>query len=176
MMQQMQQASQNPYAAQQLAAMNSAWQQHSQQPPTSAASHGHGHPGQPQKGQVASRPDVGSNRPEIASAGGQSQAALNQKTQPFQPPHSGTTASTTLSRDPQDLNKAVQSSMAAAQAAAQAASAGPPAHGVAPSSSSVTSTTSSSLTTSSSTTSAALRRPNRDSPLRPSQSPRGLLI
>ena len=103
-----------------------------------------------------------------ASSGGQGQ--VHQKTQPFQPPTG--TSSTSLSREP-DLNKAVQNSaaMAAAAAAAQAAASA--------ASSSMTSTTSSSLTTSSSTTSAALRRPpvpNRDSPLRPSQSPRGMYI
>ena len=107
-------------------------------------------------------------KPPTASSGGQTQ--VHQKTQPFQPPTG--TSSTSLSREP-DLNKAVQNSaaMAAAAAAAQAAASA--------ASSSMTSTTSSSLTTSSSTTSAALRRPpvpNRDSPLRPSQSPRGIFI
>ena len=102
MMQQMgQQMQWNPQLA---AQMNSAWQQH-QQPPTSAAAHGQ------QKGQTASRPEVGpGGRPEVPGGPGvgQSGQALNQKTTPFQPPSGstpGTTSSTTsLSREP-DLNK-----------------------------------------------------------------------
>ena len=102
MMQQMgQQMQWNPQLA---AQMNSAWQQH-QQPPTSATAHGQ------QKGQTASRPEVGpGGRPEVPGGPGvgQSGQALNQKTTPFQPPSGstpGTTSSTTsLSREP-DLNK-----------------------------------------------------------------------
>ena len=104
MMQQMgQQMQWNPQLA---AQMNSAWQQH-QQPPTSAAAHGQ------QKGQTASRPEVGpGGRTEVPGgpAVGQSGQALNQKTTPFQPPSGstpGTTSSTTsLSREP-DLNKGI---------------------------------------------------------------------
>ena len=104
MMQQMgQQMQWNPQLA---AQMNSAWQQH-QQPPTSAAAHGQ------QKGQTASRPEVGpGGRPEVPGGPGvgQSGQALNQKTTPFQPPSGstpGTTSSTTsLSREP-DLNKGI---------------------------------------------------------------------
>ena len=104
MMQQMgQQMQWNPQLA---AQMNSAWQQH-QQPPTSATAHGQ------QKGQTASRPEVGpGGRPEVPGGPGvgQSGQALNQKTTPFQPPSGstpGTTSSTTsLSREP-DLNKGI---------------------------------------------------------------------
>ena len=107
MMQQMgQQMQWNPQLA---AQMNSAWQQH-QQPPTSAtAPTAHGQ----QKGQTASRPEVGpGGRPEVPGGPGvgQSGQALNQKTTPFQPPSGstpGTTSSTTsLSREP-DLNKGI---------------------------------------------------------------------
>merc|ERR1719305_463590 len=120
--------------------MNSAWQQH-QQPPTSAAAHGQ------QKGQTASRQEVGpGGRPEVPGGPGvgQSGQALNQKTTPFQPPSGstpGTTSSTTsLSREP-DLNKAVQSSMAAAAAAVAAQAAAAHGSGVLPSSASATSAT-----------------------------------